>query len=174
MLNCADALPGGLLILDELQNIKQCILNVLKQSSKEAGPRSGTGKQFQSRPLTFHYHKAHDVDQAPAARRRTELLYSLMDTYIKNDVLSIQKSIVDHVEYTVARSRYKFDDFEAYQVRTRRLERTSLCAPRRNLPWTARSTGAASTVSIVCHCGFSGSARQASFLECLGAVNGLF
>jgi len=45
------------------------------------------------------------MDQAPVARRRTELLDSLMDTYIKNDVLSIQKSIVDHVEYTVARSR---------------------------------------------------------------------
>lgn len=49
-------------------------------------------------------------------RRRTDLLFGLMDQYLKNDVFSIQKSIVDHVEYTVARSRFRFDDFEAYQV----------------------------------------------------------
>lgn len=35
---------------------------------------------------------------------------------MKNDVLSIQQGIVNHVEYTMARSRYKFDDFEAYQA----------------------------------------------------------
>ncbi|KAI5081083.1 hypothetical protein GOP47_0004266 [Adiantum capillus-veneris] len=49
-------------------------------------------------------------------RRRTDLLFGLMDQYLKNDVFSIQKSIVDHVEYTVARSRFRFDDFEAYQA----------------------------------------------------------
>ena len=38
------------------------------------------------------------------------------DTYDKNDVLSIEESIVKHVEYTLARSRYKFDDLEAYQA----------------------------------------------------------
>jgi glucan phosphorylase len=36
------------------------------------------------------------------------------DTYTKNDVLSIQQSIVSHVEYTLARSRFKFDNIEAY------------------------------------------------------------
>lgn len=60
-------------------------------------------------------------------RRRTDLLFGLMDQYLRNDVFSIQKSIVDHVEYTVARSRFRFDDFEAYQatahsVRDRLLE----------------------------------------------------
>ena len=49
--------------------------------------------------------------------RQKDLLYSLMDNYIKNDVLSVQSSIVNHVEYTLGRSRYRFDDFEAYQVR---------------------------------------------------------
>jgi starch phosphorylase len=38
------------------------------------------------------------------------------DTYRKNDVLSVQESIVTHVEYTLARTRYQFDDFEAYQA----------------------------------------------------------
>ncbi|GAX74311.1 hypothetical protein CEUSTIGMA_g1760.t1 [Chlamydomonas eustigma] len=41
---------------------------------------------------------------------------ALMDTYMKNDVLSVQEGIVNHVEYTMARSRYKFDDFECYQA----------------------------------------------------------
>lgn len=47
---------------------------------------------------------------------RAERLYNIMDTYRKNDVLSIQENIVTHVEYTMARSRYNFDDFEAYQA----------------------------------------------------------
>ncbi len=51
----------------------------------------------------------------PELQRRRRLMW-LMDQYLKNDVLSIQKSIVDHVEYTIARSRFKFDDFEAYKV----------------------------------------------------------
>jgi starch phosphorylase len=38
------------------------------------------------------------------------------DTYRKNDVLSIQESIVNHVEYTLARTRQQFDDFECYQA----------------------------------------------------------
>ena len=39
--------------------------------------------------------------------RQKDLLYSLMDNYIKNDVLSVQNSIVNHVEYTLGRSRYR-------------------------------------------------------------------
>ena len=38
------------------------------------------------------------------------------DTYKKSDVLSVEESIVNHVEYTLARSRYSFDDQEAYQA----------------------------------------------------------
>lgn len=38
------------------------------------------------------------------------------DTYTQSDVLSVEQSIVGHVEYTLARSRYKFDDQEAYQA----------------------------------------------------------
>ena len=44
------------------------------------------------------------------------MLASYADTFKKSDVLSIQQSIVNHVEYTIARSRYKFDDLEAYQA----------------------------------------------------------
>eukprot|EP00850_Spirogloea_muscicola_P017799 SM000156S02155 [mRNA] locus=s156:289152:295738:+ [translate_table: standard] len=96
----------------DLKHIRTCILNVLNQDQKR---RSGKNRS-QVRPVTFHYERAHGPDGSVEARRRTDLLYGLMDQYIRNDVISIQKSIVDHVEYTVARSRYKFDDFEAYQA----------------------------------------------------------
>lgn len=38
------------------------------------------------------------------------------DTYNEDDVRTIEESIVKHVEYTLARSRYQFDDLEAYQA----------------------------------------------------------
>jgi starch phosphorylase len=45
-----------------------------------------------------------------------ERMFGLMDRFLKSDPSSLQKDILDHVEYTVARSRFSFDDFEAYQV----------------------------------------------------------
>jgi starch phosphorylase len=47
---------------------------------------------------------------------RAERMLGLMDGFLKNDPISLQKDILYHVEYTVARSRFSFDDFEAYQV----------------------------------------------------------
>nr|GMD89483.1 glycogen phosphorylase 1-like [Ipomoea batatas] len=59
---------------------------------------------------------------------KAERMFGLMDGFLKNDPISLQKDILDHVEYTVARSRFNFDDFEAYQalshsVRDRLIER---------------------------------------------------
>lgn len=51
---------------------------------------------------------------ASKSSTKKQLLANLMDTYTKSDVLSIEESIVQHVEYTLARSRYSFDDLEAY------------------------------------------------------------
>lgn len=48
---------------------------------------------------------------------QAERMFGLMDVFLKNDPISLQKDILHHVEYTVARSRFSFDDFEAYQVR---------------------------------------------------------
>lgn len=39
-----------------------------------------------------------------------------MSSYIGNDKQSIQRSIVNHVEYTLACTRFNFDDFAAYQA----------------------------------------------------------
>ncbi|KAL7243701.1 hypothetical protein ACSBR1_016007 [Camellia fascicularis] len=62
------------------------------------------------------------------AKAKAERMFALMDGFLKNDPISLQKDILDHVEYTVARSRFSFDDFEAYQalshsVRDRLIER---------------------------------------------------
>ncbi|MBA0720338.1 hypothetical protein Golax_007961 [Gossypium laxum] len=59
---------------------------------------------------------------------QAERMLGLMDVFLKNDPISLQKDILHHVEYTVARSRFSFDDFEAYQalahsVRDRLIER---------------------------------------------------
>ncbi|XP_061341537.1 uncharacterized protein LOC133287871 isoform X1 [Gastrolobium bilobum] len=61
-------------------------------------------------------------------RAKAERMFSLMDGFLKIDPFSLQKDILHHVEYTVARSRFSFDDFEAYQalshsVRDRLIER---------------------------------------------------
>lgn len=50
------------------------------------------------------------------SKPKAERMLSLMDRFLSNDPVSLQKDILDHVEYTVARSRFSFDDFEAYQV----------------------------------------------------------
>ncbi|KFM28540.1 Glycogen phosphorylase 1 [Auxenochlorella protothecoides] len=51
-----------------------------------------------------------------AARDQAHLLHTLMDTYTSDNVLAIQQAIVHHVEYTLAQTRYKFDDLEAYMA----------------------------------------------------------
>ncbi|KAL8192111.1 hypothetical protein R6Q57_028060 [Mikania cordata] len=61
-------------------------------------------------------------------KSKTDRMFELMDGFLKNDPDSLQKDILHHVEYTVARSRFSFDDFEAYQalslsVRDRLIER---------------------------------------------------
>ncbi|ONK73892.1 uncharacterized protein A4U43_C03F650 [Asparagus officinalis] len=42
-------------------------------------------------------------------------MLELMDGFLKSDQVSLQKDILDHVEYTVSRWGVSFDDFEAYQ-----------------------------------------------------------
>jgi len=49
-------------------------------------------------------------------KAKAERMFSLMDGFLKNDPFSLQKDLLHHVEYTVARSRFSFDDYEAYQV----------------------------------------------------------
>ena len=43
-------------------------------------------------------------------------IWELMSSYIGGDQRSIQRSIVNHVEYTLARTRFNFDDQGAYKA----------------------------------------------------------
>jgi hypothetical protein len=45
---------------------------------------------------------------------KNEKIWELMSSYIGTDKKSIQRSIVNHVEYTLARTRFNFDNFGAY------------------------------------------------------------
>ncbi|KAL7089025.1 hypothetical protein ACP275_13G163300 [Erythranthe tilingii] len=68
------------------------------------------------------------LESSGQSRGKAERMFRLMDEFLKNDPMSLQKDIIHHVEFTVARSRFSFDDFEAYQalshsVRDRLIER---------------------------------------------------
>ncbi|KAG6546468.1 hypothetical protein Mapa_012017 [Marchantia paleacea] len=86
---------------------------VLKAALNESGFEQPWNPS--SRPTTI-YKKRSERDIDADLHNKSLLLYRLMDQYLQNDVFSIQKSIMDHVEYTIARSRFKFDDFEAYMA----------------------------------------------------------
>ncbi|EGG16597.1 glycogen phosphorylase 1 [Cavenderia fasciculata] len=64
----------------------------------------------------------------PTEKKKGSKLFALKTDFLKNDEDSIQKGILDHVEYTLARTKYNFDSFSAYQgsaysVRDRLIER---------------------------------------------------
>jgi starch phosphorylase len=46
---------------------------------------------------------------------KSEKLWRLMDVYLPKDKISIQKSIVNHIEYTLGRTRFDLDNFVIYQ-----------------------------------------------------------
>jgi hypothetical protein len=72
---------------------------------------------------------------------KQEKLWALMSSYLASDVHSIQRSVANHVEYTLAGSRFNFDQFRAYvatahSIRDRLIE--SWCVSRRPPGATAR------------------------------------
>lgn len=57
-----------------------------------------------------------DLELTPEAEARNNLIAGLMSQYLARDIPAIQHQIVNHVEYTLARTRYNFDAFGAYQA----------------------------------------------------------
>lgn len=72
----------------------------------------------------FHLQAADDKGEQPLyrpefgqeGRAANERIWELMSSYIGSDQKSIQRSIVNHVEYTLARTRFNFDNLGAYQA----------------------------------------------------------
>ena len=89
---------------EDVENIKVCLSMILRAHFSNVSDVARPDAEISSAP------------QGSAQRRQHDLLYSLMDRYLRNDVMSVQESIVNHVEYTMARNRYHFDDFEAYNA----------------------------------------------------------
>eukprot|EP00184_Porphyridium_aerugineum_P001152 CAMPEP_0184693550 /NCGR_PEP_ID=MMETSP0313-20130426/1734_1 /TAXON_ID=2792 /ORGANISM="Porphyridium aerugineum, Strain SAG 1380-2" /LENGTH=879 /DNA_ID=CAMNT_0027151647 /DNA_START=531 /DNA_END=3170 /DNA_ORIENTATION=+ len=81
-----------------------------------------------SEPEARYSGTGHTTPQDGAmTEERNKLLASLMSQYLSREPEAIQRQIVNHVEYTLARTRYNFDSFGAYQataysVRDRLLE----------------------------------------------------
>lgn len=76
----------------------------------------GTISDPESRYSVTGHTTPQDGVDAESSQKRNELLTSLMNQYLARDVASIQKQIVNHVEYTLARTRYNMDSFGAYQA----------------------------------------------------------
>lgn len=49
-------------------------------------------------------------------KQGNEKIWELMSSYLGTDRTSIQRNIANHVEYTLARTRFDFGDFTAYQA----------------------------------------------------------
>ena len=49
-------------------------------------------------------------------KQAQEKIWELMSSYIGSDQKSIQRSVINHVEYTLARTRFNFDNLGAYQA----------------------------------------------------------
>eukprot|EP01099_Mayorella_cantabrigiensis_P001030 TRINITY_DN1429_c0_g1_i2.p1 TRINITY_DN1429_c0_g1~~TRINITY_DN1429_c0_g1_i2.p1 ORF type:complete len:929 (-),score=217.90 TRINITY_DN1429_c0_g1_i2:96-2783(-) len=72
-----------------------------------------------------------DGEESPRLRRRTSLrnihltagnenlqeaIFEMMSSYLSTEPFDIQQFIVNHIEYTLARSRHNFDFFSAYKA----------------------------------------------------------
>ena len=93
---------------------------VTEAPAKKAGLGERTGSRFDLNK------KDGEVEEKESAtlyrpefgepKNGQEKMWELMSSYIGNDQRSIQRSIVNHVEYTLARTRFNFDDQGAYQA----------------------------------------------------------
>ncbi|KAI5447940.1 uncharacterized protein LOC127081761 isoform X1 [Lathyrus oleraceus] len=107
-------------------------LERIKRALSEAIGGDGEGKVSLTKSTAANrgivVRRAGFVEGFGERKAKAERMFSLMDGFLKNDPFSLQKDIIHHVEYTVARSRFSFDDYEAYQavshsVRDRLIER---------------------------------------------------
>ena len=113
---------GKLTDAEDIANVEKCLRTYVACAALHSALRSLT--LCPRSMIDAHYAmKAASTDgigRRPTAAStnvaQPGLIYSLMDSYIKNDVLSVQESIIQHVEYSIGRTRYRFDDFEAYQA----------------------------------------------------------
>ena len=112
-------------------------LNMSNQEITTGGElkREGSKKSLKRKPSLY---KQMDVSESQnlfrpefqikkSLQAKSEKLWQLMDVYLPRDTNAIQKSIVTHIEYTLARTRFDLDNHILYEgtalsVRDRLLE----------------------------------------------------
>eukprot|EP00357_Protocruzia_adherens_P001389 CAMPEP_0115014494 /NCGR_PEP_ID=MMETSP0216-20121206/26115_1 /TAXON_ID=223996 /ORGANISM="Protocruzia adherens, Strain Boccale" /LENGTH=939 /DNA_ID=CAMNT_0002384251 /DNA_START=165 /DNA_END=2984 /DNA_ORIENTATION=+ len=84
---------------------------------------SGTPKRLQRRGSRANigidvelYRPEFGYGEGDTPSKKDEKLWELMSSYQGSDMKSIQRSIVNHVEYTLARTRFNFESKGAYQA----------------------------------------------------------
>ncbi|CAM8998225.1 unnamed protein product [Rhodiola kirilowii] len=102
------------------------IVRALREAIEEGGGGGGVSVGPTGRGVVMR--KPGLVLGSGDGKVKAERMFGLMDGFLRNDPYSLQKDILHHVEFTVPRSRFSFDDFEAYQacahsVRDRLIER---------------------------------------------------
>lgn len=104
-----DSKGGKIERREDLDRIERAIRDAIDEGEGEVGAaRLGSrGIVMRKAGLGFEFGER---------KAKAERMLEHMDGFLKNDPVSLQKDVLDHVEYTVARSRFSFDDFEAYQV----------------------------------------------------------
>jgi len=88
--------------------------------------RRGSKFELQQTSMMERPNYAEDKEVAKP-KGKGEKMWELMDAYMGNDIHSIQRQIVNHVEYTMARTRFNFDNngcyyATSYSMRDRLLE----------------------------------------------------
>lgn len=63
-----------------------------------------------------HLRKSGAVPNAAQNANRTQRIFELMGSYLSSEPSEIEQNIVNHLEYTLARSRFNFDDSAAYHA----------------------------------------------------------
>lgn len=100
--------------IEDVESLER-IRNSLMEAIDVVGDTSGGVMQAGGRGVVVKK-SVLGLESQGGRRAKAEKMFGLMDGFLKNDPMSLQKDILDHVEYTVARSRFNFDDFEAFQV----------------------------------------------------------
>ncbi len=67
------------------------------------------GQNLNSTSVASNINDVSSIQNRENMLRHSEKLWELMDEYIGHDKTSIQKQIVTHIEYTLAKSRFDFN-----------------------------------------------------------------
>ncbi len=97
-----------------------------EEKNQSSIKRKGSGSVFQNMDVTGNLFRP-EFTMTNDKKGKSEKLWQLMDVYLSRDTKSIQKSVINHIEYTLAHTRFNIDKQVLYNgtalsVRDRLLE----------------------------------------------------